>query len=340
MTHLAVDYAGKGTFRQRRYEPVAPGPGEVAVAVAFTGICGTDLKIAHGAMDTRVASPWPIGHEMSGTVEAVGPHVTGWRSGDKVTVMPLDWCGHCPACASGHSHVCHNLNFVGIDSPGSLQQRWNVPARLLVRLPVDVSLKTAALAEPTAVAVHDVRRGAVQPSDHVTVIGGGPIGLLIAVVARHAGADVLIAEISGFRRGVATRLGFWAVDPTTEDLAEAVAEWTGGKGADVGFEVSGSHHGVRLLTEALAVRGRGVVVAIHTEPTPVELMSVFWKELTILGARVYERADFEFAVELLAEGVIPSETLITDVVPLSDVEGAIDRLASGGEIVKLMIDSQ
>lgn len=340
MTYLAIDYEGGGAFRPRLYRSNPPGNGEVSIAVAFTGICGTDLKIAHGDMDQRFTAPWPIGHEMSGTIEAVGEGVTGWQPGVKVTVMPLDWCGGCAACRRGHNHVCQTLNFVGIDSPGSLQQRWNVPEGLLVRVPNHLSLEHAALAEPAAVAVHDVRRGQVGASDQVVVIGGGPIGILIALVAARTGADVLLSEISPFRRSLAIDLGLRAIDPTAEDLLATVAGWSNDKGADVAFEVSGAAAGVQTLTDVLAVRGRGVVVAIHTQPTPVDLMAMFWKELDIGGARVYQREDFEEAVALLAEGAIPVQSLITDIVPLSETEQAFERLASGENIVKLMIDSR
>jgi 2-desacetyl-2-hydroxyethyl bacteriochlorophyllide A dehydrogenase len=277
---------------------------------------------------------------MSGTVEATGSDVVDWLPGDKVTVMPLLWCGHCPACVRGHRHVCQNLDFVGIDSPGSLQQRWNIPSRLLVRVPDHLTLRRAALSEPTAVAVHDVRRGGVSASDHVVVIGGGPIGILIGLVASHRGADVLVSELSTSRRGLAAVLGLRTIDPTADDLGATVADWSNGKGADVAFEVSGSEAGVRALTDVLAVRGRGVVVAIHTQPTPVDLMAAFWKELDIVGARVYQRQDFEEAVALLADGTIPADSIITDVVPLSETDHAIERLASGEEIVKLLIDSR
>jgi (R,R)-butanediol dehydrogenase / meso-butanediol dehydrogenase / diacetyl reductase len=340
MTHLAFDYQGDGAFRPRFYEATEPGPGQVGIAVAFTGICGTDLKIAHGAMDHRVTSPWPIGHEMSGVIEAIGPGVSGWQPGDKVTVMPLVSCGDCPACRRGHSHVCHNLVFLGIDAPGSLQQRWTVPVGLLVRVPEHLSLERAALAEPTAVAVHDVRRGGVTASDQVVVIGGGPIGILIGLVASHAGAEVLVSEVSRFRRNLATELGLRSIDPATDDLTATVAAWSNGKGADVAFEVSGSAAGIRALTDVLAVRGHGVVVAIHTEPTPVDLMAAFWKELDISGARVYQREDFEEAVALLADGVIPAESLITEMVPLSQAGRAFERAGSGGDVVKVMIDSR
>jgi len=340
MSFLAIDYHGEGVLKERRYTPLDPGPDEVTIAVAFTGICGTDLKIVHGAMDGRFTSPWPIGHEMSGTIDAVGANVDKWQRGDQVTVMPLRWCNRCPACARGHRHVCQNLVFVGIDSPGSLQQRWTVPEHLLVRVPDHVSLQTAALSEPVAVAVHDVRRGEVKADDQVVVIGGGPIGLLIGLVASHTGADVLVSEPAEFRRRLATELGLRTVDPVADDLAAVVGDWSSRKGADVAFEVSGSPAGVRALTDVLAVRGRGVVVAIHTEPVPVDLMAAFWKELDIAAARVYRREDFEDAVALLAGGAITADSLITDIVALTDTAAAVARLASGEEVVKLLIDSR
>src|SRR5437762_4202393 len=172
-------YTGEPTCAVGDRPARPPGPGEVRIQVAYTGICGTDLHIRHGAMDHRVTKPAVIGHEMAGRVAEVGTDVPDWAPGDAVTVMPLEWCGKCPACRAGNQHICHKLNFVGIDSPGSLQGSWTVPARLLVRLPPDLPLRHAALVEPTAVAVHDVRRSGLVSGEKALVVGGGPIGLLI-----------------------------------------------------------------------------------------------------------------------------------------------------------------
>lgn len=338
MDHLAVSYQRAGAFETGMVPTEDPPSGQVRIDVAYTGICGTDLKIAHGDMDGRFASPWPIGHEMSGTIEAVGDDVTGWHIGDKVTVMPLDWCGACPACRADLRHICHNLDFVGIDSPGSLQQRWNVSTDLLVRIPDAMDLRHAALVEPVAVAVHDVRRAGLAPGHHVVVIGAGPIGLLIAIVTRDAGALVLVSEVSPARRDLAADLGFSVVDPTTESLGERVEVWTDGKGAEIAFEVSGSSAGILAMSEVLAARGRVVVVAIHSRPQGVDLFAVFWKELEIIGARVYERDDFDEAIRLIGEGVIPVKYLITDVVPLSEAVVAIERLGSGSDVLKILVD--
>lgn len=334
----AALYVGNETFDVRDLAPRPPGPGEVQLAVAYVGICGTDVHIKHGAMDGRVSIPEVIGHEMSGTVVAVGDGVSAWRPGDRVTVMPLDWCGRCHACRAGHQHVCENLIFVGIDAPGAMQQTWTVPERLLVRLPAEMELERAALTEPTAVAVHDVRRAGVVRGERVLVVGGGPIGLLIGCVAALERANVVISEPHAFRRSVAEQIGLRAIDPAACVLDTVVAEWTEGAGADVAFEVSGSEAGLRTATQVLRVRGRLVVVAIHPQPVAVDLFRVFWRELTLIGARVYERRDFERAVELLAAGAIPAPRLISAVEPLERTPEAFSRLESGAEVVKVLID--
>jgi len=331
-------YVGDGRIETITTEQVDPGPGETRIRVAYSGLCGTDLHIAHGNMDARVTTPLVFGHEASGTIDAVGDGVDDWQVGDRVTVMPLLWDNTCAACLAGNQHICQNLTFVGIDSPGALQESWTVPASTLVRLPDDMDLRDAALVEPTAVAVHDVRRSELQVGDAVVVLGGGPIGVLIATVARHAGARVVVVELDAARRDRVAALGFEAVAPN--DIQATVADLTGGNGgngADVVFEVSGAAAAVRQATALLKVRGTLVVVAIHSTPREVDLQRVFWRELRILGARVYQRADFERAVELLATGVIPVDALVTSVVPLEQTGRAIDELASGAAL-KILVD--
>ena len=330
-------YVGDRQIRADEVDAVAPAPGEVQIQVAYNGLCGTDLHIVHGSMDRRVTMPLIFGHEMSGTIAAVGEGVDGWAVGDAVTVMPLDWDGTCPACLAGNSHICQNLNFVGIDSPGALQQFWNVPAELLVRLPAGLALDHAALAEPVAVAVHDVRRSELVAGDRVVVIGGGPIGVLIATVARHQGAEVVVIELEPGRRAQISALGFVTLDPREVDQVQWVEEWTGGAGADVVFEVSGAAAAVLGATALAKVRGTLVVVAIHPTPREIDLQRLFWRELRILGARVYERADFETAVGLLQEGVIPAELLISRVVPIDEIARAIEDLENG-RALKILVD--
>ncbi|MHA7248616.1 zinc-binding dehydrogenase [Arthrobacter tecti] len=214
-----------------------------------------------------------------------------------------------------------------------------MPATVLLLLPKSLPLDHAALVEPTAVAVHDVKRGQVVRGDKVLVIGGGPIGILIASVAREVGADVAVMELDANRRTQTERLGFPALDPRTVDQEKWIHDWTGGAGADVVFEVSGSPVAVLAATSLIKARGTLVVVAIHGTPREVDLQRLFWRELTIVGARVYQKADFLQAIKLLDEGRIPAATLISEIVPLADTQTALENLAAG-KAMKILVDVQ
>ena len=336
----AAVYTGAGILRIEDVPAAAPGPGEVQVEVAYTGICGTDLHIFHGDLDARVGNRAVLGHEMSGRVAAIGAGVDGWAVGDPVTVMPVESCGDCPACRAGNRHICQRLRFLGIDAPGSMQRRWTVPAETLVRIPPDVPLAEAALIEPLAVAVHDVGRAGLRPGEKALVVGGGPVGLLIAAVAAGAGGDVLVVEPNVHRRQVAEGLGLASVDPAATDVQEVVQGWTSGAGVDVTFEVSGAQAGVDTAVAALSVRGRLVLVAIHTTRRQVDLHRFFWRELALIGARLYDRTDFERAVELVASRRIPLAGLISTVMPLHRVGEAFAALEAGDAVTKVLIDCQ
>ena len=336
---LTANYLGDRQIGIIEIEPEPPGPGQVQVRVAYVGICGSDLHVLYGDLDDRVRPPTILGHEMSGVIAAAGAKVGEWNVGDHVTVIPLQWDGTCPACRAGHSHVCQNLRVLGVHDAGALQPLWNVPAAQLVALPADLRLDHAALVEPVAVAVHDVRRGEVAAGDRVVVLGGGPIGVLIAVVAQHAGADVVVVEIDAHRRACVQALGFTVVDPSAGDPTAWVENWTDGAGADVAFEVAGAAATALSITDLVKVRGTIVVVGIHPRPTPVDLQRIFLRELRMLGARVYERDDVERAVELVADGVIPAGELITRIVPIAATAEAFAALGSG-QAMKILIDCQ
>lgn len=337
MTSKRAVYRGNKTFSIEQAETVAPAAGEVQIDVAYCGICGTDLHIYLGHMDKRVGFERAVGHEMSGTIAALGEGVTGLQVGQNIVVRPLDHCGECPACKAGHQHICHKLKFIGIDTEGAFQQKWNVPAHTIHVLPKDLTLQHAALIEPLAVACHDIKRGRVAKGEDVLVIGGGPIGLLVAMVARHAGGRVTISEINDNRLAYAAKLGFATLNPKAGDVGQAVHAATGGKGADVVFEVSGSQPGVDLMTAAAATRGRIVMVAIHATKPTIDLFQFFWRELEMLGARVYHREDYDQAMKLLAEGVVDCDSFITDVQPLADIQAAFEALTKNPNAMKSMI---
>ena len=276
---VAARYIGNKGFDLVAGEELAPKAGEVRLNVGYVGICGTDMHIYHGVMDQRVSIPQTIGHEISGVVAEIGEGVSDFTVGEKVVVRPLDWCGECPTCESGHTHICQNLKFMGIDTPGAFQSSWTVKARTLHKLPAGVNLKQGALVEPLSVACHDVRRSRLQAGEKVVVLGGGPIGQLVAAVAKSVGAEVLVSEPNESRRAFADELGVKSVNPIEQDLAAYVDEWTATKGADVVFEVSGVKPAIDAMTQVAGRRGRIVMVAIHSTKPEIDLFQFFWKEL-------------------------------------------------------------
>lgn len=336
----AAEYIGNKSFRIVAGQAIKPQADEVRLDVGFVGICGTDMHIYHGVMDQRVNPPHTIGHEISGVVAELGNNVTNLQVGDRVVVRPLDYCGDCPACNAGHSHVCHNLKFMGIDSVGAFQNSWTVKARTIHKLPENVSLEQGALIEPLSVACHDISRSRLKAGEKAVVIGGGPIGQLVALVAKSVGAEVLISEVNNERRKFSARYDIETINPLEQDLQEYVSKWSDGKGADVVFEVSGVQPAVEAMTQIAAVRGRICMVAIHSRKPPVDLFQFFWRELELVGARVYEDADFEMAIDLVASGKIDLAPFITSVSELADISSAFASMDNNPTGMKALVSCQ
>lgn len=335
----ATVYQGNKTFSVIEREMETPSKGEVRIKVAYSGVCGTDVHIYHGMMDKRVNIPVTIGHEMSGIIDAIGEGVSDFSVGEKVVVRPLDDRGVKPS-DKGFNHICEDLKFIGIDSPGSMQQYWNVPAFTLHKLKQETDLKLAALIEPLSVAVHDVRLSGLVAGETAVVLGGGPIGLLVALVAKETGADVIVSEVNENRILKARELGLNAVNPTKIDLIGYVQERTKGRKADVVFEVAGVQLALDVMTEIAGIRGRILMVAIHGQKREVDLFKFFWKELKLIGARVYEKEDYEKAITLITANELPFEEMITDVQPLSNIQQVFENIDNNPDGMKVLMDCQ
>lgn len=333
----AVYYQGNKRFAVKPIAALPPlSTGMVRLDVAYCGICGTDVHIYHGAMDQRVNAPQVIGHEVSGVISELAPDVVGFRIGEPVTVRPLQ-PGEPVPFDNGYTHIGKNLKFIGIDTPGGMQASWTVPAYTLHKLPTGVSLQHAALIEPLAVACHDVRLSQLKVGEKAVVLGGGPIGVLVALVARHAGAEVMVSEVNAHRLALIQSLGLETVNPLEEDVVGRVARFTGDAMADVVFEVSGVAAAVDTMTQLLKVRGRAVIVAIHSQSKPVRLFDFFWKELQLVGARVYEPEDFDEAIALLASATLPLDRLITQVLPLAQAQQAFEQIDNNPSGMKYLL---
>jgi len=333
----AAFYTGNQQFELKETTPELLLPGMVRLKVAYCGVCGTDVHIYHGKMDQRVQMPQVIGHEVSGEIAEIGEGVTGWEVGDRVAVRPLQPGVEDPS-DNGQRHIGKNLKFIGIDTSGGMQTYWNVPAYTLHRLPDNLSLQLGALTEPLAVACHDVRLSQLKAGENAVIIGGGPIGLLIALVARSKGANVLISEPNPNRLALCQSLAIPAVNPLEADLVKEVEMFTNGALADVVFEVSGVAAGVQTMTQLVRTRGRIVMVAIHSEPKVVDLFRFFWRELQLIGARVYEPEDFDEAIELAASGKLPLDRLVTQVSPLDDIQSVFETIDNNPAGMKYLLN--
>jgi len=315
-------------------EPLSAGM--VRIKVAYCGVCGTDIHIYHGSMDKRVSIPQVIGHEVSGEIVEVAEDVTGFRAGEYVAVRPLKPGVEDPS-DNGQLHIGKNLQFIGIDTPGAMQSYWNVPAFSLHKLPRTVSLELGAMIEPLAVACHDVRLSELKPGETAVVLGGGPIGVMVALVAQYNGAKVLLSEPNQNRRAVAERANIMVVDPSAEDLISSVEKFTNGAMADVVFEIAGVRATTDVMTSLARARGRIVMVAIHSEPKPVDLFRFFWRELKLIGVRVYEPQDFDEAILIAESGKLPLQQLISKVALLEDVQSVFDDIDKTPDIMKCLI---
>jgi 2-desacetyl-2-hydroxyethyl bacteriochlorophyllide A dehydrogenase len=329
-------YHGGGVFRTASAPMPSPAPGEALLRVLRAGICGTDLHIFQGHLDHRVPKGGIIGHEILAEVVTVPPG-TDFADGDRVVVEPVLSCGTCRACRIGASYVCYKLKVLGVDAPGGMQEFWTVPVDRLLKVPESLSHDHAALIEPLAVAVHDVNRAGINAGDSVMVIGGGPIGTLIALVCRVRGARVKISEINPHRVGMLKAIGLDTIGPG-EDVAAIVHEWTDGDGADASFEVSGSPDAARLVADLVRVWGTVSVIGIHAEPVPVNLYSLFARELKVIGSRLYTRAAWEEAIRLAASGAVPVGPLVSRLIPLEDLQKGMEEALGGGPVMKVLVN--
>jgi threonine dehydrogenase-like Zn-dependent dehydrogenase len=176
----------------------------------------------------------------------------------------------------------------------------------------------------------------VQADDRVLVFGGGPIGTLIALVARQRGARVAVAEVNPFRLEMLRQYGLEGVGPE-RDVVRWSNDWTDGTGVDVAFEVTGNPGVARTVTDVVRVWGTVSVVAIHAEPTPVNLYQMFARELVMHGARLYARDDWEEAIRLIAGGAVDVAPLVSRLLPLEALQRGMEEALAGGPVMKVLI---
>jgi L-idonate 5-dehydrogenase len=349
-----------------------PGPGQLAVDVAFGGICGSDLHYYRDGRvgDFRVAEPMILGHEVTGRVALLGAGTAGAPPvGTQVAIHPATPCGECRECGAGRRNLCPRTRYLGSAArvphvQGGFAERIVIPAAQVRALPPGLSLRRAALAEPLSVALHAVRQAGDVRGRRVLVTGAGPIGCLVVAVLKHAGAgEIIVTDLVDEALALAGRVGATAtirvpgietgtaVEAGAEMEMRAETEMRAGPDgparpvadvadvADVDVAVEASGTAAGLADCVRAVRRAGTVVMLGLLPPgeagfPGNL--VVTRELHVVGAFRFDD-EFDTALALLASG-LDVEPVITHTVPLADARAAFDLAGDRGMASKVLLD--
>ncbi len=324
-----------------RIEAVAvpePGPGQLLAEVSHCGICGTDL---HMVLDGWGRPGSVGGHEWSGRVVKSGPEVAGFACGDEVVGGPSPACGACPPCRARRPSLCDARATPGTEMPrGAFADYVLVDADAAVAVPQGLDLRTAARAEPLAVALHAITQAGASPGGRVLVSGAGPIGMLVvAALAARGVDDIVVSEPSGGRRALAERLGAATVTPDALDVPTmAEPRRLVADPVDVALECSGRAGAIGAALAQLIRGGRLVLVGTGIEPLALDPNRILLNELEITGAFEYDAGGVEEAVALLASGRVDVDALTEPGdVDLDGALAAMEGLAGGDITGKVLV---
>jgi L-iditol 2-dehydrogenase len=343
MKALVKTQKGVGFIEVREVSEPQPRAGEVKIKVAACGVCGSDIHVRHDTFPY-----WPpviLGHEFTGTIVDMGPECRYRHVGERVVAEPhTRGCGQCYLCRTGNIQICPEKRSPGWGIDGGMAEYICYPERLLHPIPETMSWDQAALVEPTANAVTDViERTGITAGDFVVVQGPGPIGLLAAMVARAAGArDVAIIGTPGdvqLRLRTAKELGFGTllnvgdVDPVT-----AVLDLTGGIGADVVIECSGSPKAIPLTVDMVRKKGRICVIGL-TGGRPVEIPwdRFSFKVVDVIFNLSTSYTSWDRSIALIAAGRVLAERVVTHREALDNWEMVFDDIENLKALKGLMI---
>lgn len=319
--------------------PVA-GEGEALIKLIYGGVCGSDITVYSGNHPTATV-PVVLCHEILGTIESLPSSYQGsFQVGERVLMNPVISCGTCAACKNDHGNVCENLKLLGIHVNGGFAQYTKVGVDKLVHVSSALSDKAAALGEPFAVGYHVNKRAGVKLGDNVLIIGAGTIGSVVGMVAKEFGAaQVVISEINPDRIAQAQSLGFTTINPAQEDVKARTNELTDGVGFDVVFEASGSKAGVLLMTDLCRISGTLMSLSMSGLPYEFLIGKVSFKEMTLVGSRLYSQEDFESGVATLTRLAAKKDlsVLISDIMRLDDIIPAIEKMKNGQCLGKILI---
>ena len=329
----AAVYHGNGSRLVIEEMPVpALREGEVLLRVAACGLCHTDLHYLDHGVPTFQKPPIILGHEAAGTVDRIGPGVSGVAPGDRVLAPSVWACGRCRYCRAGRENLCVDLVMPGNHVNGGFAEFLAVPAKELVRLPPELPLERACvIADAVSTPYHAVKqRGQVRAGDTVAVVGCGGVGLNVVQCAALAGATVIAVDLNDARLALAKRLGArHTINPAaTERVDKEVRKLTDG-GVDVAFEVVGNPKTIDLAFNLLRKGGRLVVIGFSHEPVPINAAKLMFYELELAGSLGCGAGLYPEIVALVASGRIDLEPIVSGTFPLEQINDGFDRLRQG-----------
>jgi L-iditol 2-dehydrogenase len=309
-------------LRIEQVSPTEPGAGDVIVRVRIAGLCGTDYRIWTG--DRSVTYPRVMGHELVGTVEAVGSAVTRVSPGDRVAVEPNYSCGRCALCGEGNRNLCLERTTIGIDVDGGFAELVRVPERCCWPLSGGLSDADVVIVEPLAVVLRAVTRGVPTSGETAAVLGAGTLGLLAVQLLRLQGARVMVVSRTARRFELARRHGADACHALSDGaVAGAARAFSGREGVDLVIETAGTSEAVQHAVDLLRPGGRVVLTGLPHEPSSVGFFTVVRRELTMLGSMIYQD-EFPQALRLLETGEVRGADLVTHRFPLDDLAEAFE----------------
>ena len=336
-------FHGPGDLRREDLPVPEPAPGELVVRIDAALTCGTDVKTLHRGHPVMIPKvPTVFGHELAGTVTAVGAGVDRFREGDRVVAANSAPCGECRPCLAGRSNLCEDLLFVN----GAYGEFIALPPRLVAKnvVPLTPSLPAAraAFAEPLACALGGIERARVEGGQTVVVFGHGALGCLLGMAAAARKARVLLVGKAGWRLDRVRSLGIGeCLDATgTDNIVEEIRAATGGRGAEVAIDATGRPE---AWERAIDATGRGGSVVFFGGCAPgtsirLDARRAHYEELALLGAFHHTPELIRRAVKLMESGALVPDGLITHRMPLEAVPDALELMARGNAL-KVLIET-
>ena len=320
-----------------------PAGNEALIKIKLAGVCGSDMTVYRGKHMTATV-PVVLGHEILGTIESLPEGYEGkFKLGQRVLMNPIISCGHCSACKHGLPWVCENLKLLGIHVNGGYEEYCTVDVDKLVAVRDETPDDVAILGEPFAVGIHVMVNSKVQKGDKIFISGGATVGLYIAILAKAAGAErVIISEINEPRRQFVESMGIETINPNEVDAMDLMREVTDGGGFDIVYDTSGAASCILQMPDLCRCGGKLLSLGLSGDAYQFIIGKVAFKEITLVGNRLYSQEDFEEGVRFVEDNwqELHLDRMVTDRLTLSEAEKAVSMMINGDNICKIILDCE